>query len=98
VGGVVGGIAGLTFIALVAYFLLRRQRRGSRRAELVHEMPYAQNEQNEQKYEMESPPVEMPADHDLTSKPNLAPSYVHELEVQNDAKDQNFKQKPVSYA
>ena len=38
----------------------------------------------DQKYEMEETrPVEMPAEHDHTSKQNEVPAYVYELEVQN---------------
>jgi hypothetical protein len=91
VGGIVAGVAGLAIIAIVAYILFRRQRRGTGQAELAHEMPH------EQKYEMESPAVEMPAGDECALVQKLAPSYAHELDVQNDSKDQNFK-KPVSYA
>lgn len=87
-----GGLAVLALIALVTYFLLRRQRRSARQAEPAHEMPH------EQKYEMESPAVEMPAGNHRTLKQEPAPSYAYELDVQDDSKDQDSKQKPISYA
>jgi hypothetical protein len=97
VGGVVGGIVFLAFIAsLVACLLVRHHRRSVGGAEPVHEMPHEMP--HEQKYEMESPPVEMPAEDDRTSKPRHAPAYAYELEVQDASKDHNFRQKRVSYA
>lgn len=88
-GGVVGGIAGLALIAVVVFLILRRQRRPTRDAKSAYEMPH------EEKYEMESSAVEMPASDVPVSQNKHTPSHAHELDVQNDVKDQ---QQPVSYA
>ena len=54
VGGVVGGVVGLVLVAVIAFLLLHRRRRATGKGESAYEM------QHEQKYEMESPAVEMP--------------------------------------
>ena len=100
-GGVVGGIAGLICLALFAFFLFRRRSRQTRVAQAgpVHEMssPPQQQQQEQQKYyEMESPAVEMPAENQDALKPNLNPS--HALQEPDSSRDQNVREKPVSYA
>jgi hypothetical protein len=89
VGGIVAGVVGLICLALLAFFLLRR-RSGQRKvaqAGFVQEMPEEQQQQQQQQkyYEMESPPVEMPAENQDASKPKLNPSYApQELDSSGD--------------
>ena len=96
-GGIVAGIAGLTCLAIFAFFLFRR-RSGQRKVAQdgsVHEMP-SQQQQQQKYYEMESPAVEMPAENQDTLKPIVNPSPA--LQELDSSGGQDVRQKPASYA